>query len=235
MSLIIRKSNKRGRANHGWLVSQHTFSFASYYDANWTGFSKLRVLNEDVVAPNQGFGMHRHQDMEIITYVLKGELSHKDSLGNQSLMRAGEVLRMSAGTGIEHSEFNASDSNPVHFLQIWIEPNALDVMPSYEDKMFTDAQKSNQWCLLASPDSQQGSLKIHQNMALYATKLTERKALSYALKKGRSAYVHLVAGAAQINGKRLATGDGAIVEDGTPIEITASHAAELLLFDLPTL
>ena len=229
----IRKSNERGHANHGWLDSYHSFSFANYYDPKWMGFSVLRVINEDMVAPSKGFGTHGHQDMEIITYVLSGELAHKDSMGNVERLRAGEVQRMSAGTGITHSEFNASSAEPVHLLQIWIEPDELDLPPSYEDKLFTDAQKYNQWCLLASPGSQQGSLKVHQNMALYATKLSERKALDYALKHKRSAYVHVVQGTLEINGQVLSAGDAALFENGELITLEAIEAAELLLFDLP--
>ena len=229
----IRKSNERGHANHGWLDSYHSFSFANYYDPKWMGFSVLRVINEDMVAPSKGFGTHGHQDMEIITYVLSGELAHKDSMGNVERLRAGEVQRMSAGTGITHSEFNASSAEPVHLLQIWIEPDELDLPPSYEDKLFTDAQKYNQWCLLASPDSQQGSLKVHQNMALYATKLSERKTLGYALKHKRSAYVHVVQGTLEINGQVLSAGDAALFENGELITLEAIEAAELLLFDLP--
>ena len=229
----IRRSNERGYANHGWLDSYHSFSFANYYDPNWMGFSVLRVINEDVVAPSKGFGTHGHQDMEIITYVLAGELTHKDSMGNVEQLRAGEVQRMSAGTGVQHSEYNASESAPLHLLQIWIEPDQMDLQPSYEDKVFTDAEKHNQWCLLASPDSQQGSLKVHQNMALYATKLSERKALDYALKAKRSAYVQVVQGVVEINGQALNTGDVALFENGELIQINAVEAAELLLFDLP--
>ncbi|MGQ0442625.1 MAG: pirin family protein [Methylophilaceae bacterium] len=229
----IRKSKERGHANRGWLDSFHSFSFASYFDQNWMGFSVLRVINEDKIMPGKGFGTHAHQDMEIITYVIEGELAHQDSLGNTQVLRAGEVQRMTAGSGIEHSEFNASDSNPLHLIQIWIEPNQFDLTPAYEDKIFTDAQKNNQWCLLASEDTFQGSLKIHQNMALYAAKLSERKQLDYALKKGRCAYLHVVQGTAQINGKRLATGDAALFDDAASINIKVSYAAELLLFDLP--
>jgi len=229
----VRKSEERGHANRGWLDSYHSFSFADYYDPKWMGFSVLRVINEDVIAPNKGFGTHAHHDMEIITYVISGELAHKDSLGNVEVLRAGEVQRMSAGTGIEHSEFNASKSTPVHLLQIWIEPNQLDLQPSYEDKIFTDEQKYNQWCLLVSSDTQQGTLKVHQNMMLYATKLSERNRLNYALKPKRSAYVQVVQGAVEINKQLLKTGDAALFEDGESIEVLALDDVELLLFDLP--
>ena len=229
----IRKSKERGHANHGWLDSYHSFSFANYYDQNWMGFSVLRVINEDIIAPSKGFGTHGHQDMEIITYVISGELTHKDSMGNVEIVRAGEVQRMSAGTGVQHSEFNASSTEPVHLLQIWIEPNQLDLSPSYEDRIFTDEQKYNQWCLLASSDTQQGALKVHQNMALYATKLSEQKQLNYTLKKARSAYLHVVKGAVEVNQKRLNTGDAALFVDGEVIQINAIDATEMLLFDLP--
>jgi len=229
----IRKSNERGHANHGWLDSYHSFSFASYYDPKWMGFSVLRVINEDIIAPNKGFGTHGHQDMEIITYVLSGELTHKDSMGNTEVIRAGEVQRMSAGTGVQHSEFNNSSTEPVHLLQIWIEPDELDLLPSYEDKMFTDEQKYNQWCLLASEESHEGSLKVHQNMALFATKLSERKHLDYALKHKRSAYVQVAQGVVEINQQLLNAGDAALFVDGEAIKISAIESAELLLFDLP--
>lgn len=233
MNMKIRKSNERGHANHGWLESYHSFSFANYYDPNWMGFSVLRVINEDVIAPSKGFGTHGHQDMEIITYMVSGELAHKDSMGNVETLRAGEVQRMSAGTGVTHSEFNASSVEPAHLLQIWIEPNEMDLPPSYEDKFFTDAQKYNQWCLLASNDSQQGSLKIHQNIALYATQLSERKQLDYALKDMRSAYVQVVKGMVEINQLPLSAGDAALFDAAELIQIIAIEAAELLLFDLP--
>ncbi len=229
----IRPSNARGHANHGWLDSYHSFSFANYYDPNWMGFSVLRVINEDIIAPNKGFGTHGHQDMEIITYVLAGELAHKDSMGNVETIRAGEVQRMSAGTGVQHSEFNASGDTPCHLLQIWIEPSQLDLPPSYEDKMFTDAQKYNQWCVLASDESHEGALKVHQNMALFASKLSERKQLDYALKHKRSAYLHVVKGEVEVNNQRLNTGDAALFVDGEAIKMMAIEAAELLLFDLP--
>jgi len=229
----IRRSGERGHANHGWLDSYHSFSFASYYDLDWMGFSVLRVINEDIIAPGKGFGRHGHQDMEIITYVISGELSHKDSLGNVELLREGEVQRMTAGSGIEHSEFNASDSTPVHLLQIWIEPDQLELPPSYDDQLFTDEQKYNQWCLLASDDTLEGTLKVHQNMALYATKLSERKQLNHVLKYKRCAYLQVVKGAVEVNSQRLNAGDAALFVDGEAIQVNALEAAEMLLFDLP--
>ena len=229
----IRASNARGHANRGWLDSYHSFSFANYYDPNWMGFSVLRVINEDIIAPAQGFGMHSHDNMEIITYVLQGNLAHKDSLGNTEIIHQGHVQRMTAGTGITHSEFNASDSEPVHLLQIWILPNQQNLPPSYEDGFFSDAQKQNQWCLLASEKGEQGSLIVHQDMQLFASKLNERKVLEYALKEGRSAYLQLASGSVEIDGKQLNVGDASLFDAAQTIEIKATNDAEILLFDLP--
>ena len=229
----IRTSQDRGHANHGWLDSYHSFSFANYYDPNWMGFSVLRVINEDVIAPAQGFGMHSHDNMEIITYVLQGNLAHKDSLGNTEVIRQGHVQRMTAGTGIRHSEFNASDSEPVHLLQIWILPNQQNLPPSYEDGFFSDAQKRNQWCLLASEHAEAGALKIHQDMSLFASKLGERNQLEYALKENRSAYLQVASGTVKIDGKQLNIGDAAMFDSAQLIQITAINDAEILLFDLP--
>lgn len=234
----IRRSEDRGHANHGWLDSYHSFSFNKYYDPAWMGFSVLRVINEDIIAPAQGFGMHSHADMEIITYVLQGNLAHKDSLGNVEVIHQGHVQRMTAGTGITHSEFNASDSEPVHLLQIWILPNQQGLQPSYEDGFFTDAQKRNQWCLLVSqeaePDSsQQGSLKVHQDMSLLATKLDAEKQLDYALKFGRNAYLQVASGSIEIDGEHLNAGDAALLDAAELIHIKAISQTEVLLFDLP--
>ena len=234
----IRRSQDRGHANHGWLDSYHSFSFNKYYDPAWMGFSVLRVINEDIIAPAQGFGMHSHADMEIITYVLQGNLAHKDSLGNVEVIHQGHVQRMTAGTGITHSEFNASDSEHVHLLQIWILPNQQGLKPSYEDGYFTDAQKMNQWCLLVSqeaePDSsQQGSLKVHQDMALLATKLDAEKQLDYALKFGRNAYLQVASGSIEIGGEHLNAGDAALFDAAELIHIKAISHTEVLLFDLP--
>jgi redox-sensitive bicupin YhaK (pirin superfamily) len=231
----IRRSRDRGHANRGWLDSYHSFSFANYYDLNWMGFSVLRVINEDAIAPAQGFGMHSHDNMEIITYVLQGNLAHKDSLGNTEVIRQGHVQRMTAGTGITHSEFNASDSESVHLLQIWILPNQQDLPPSYEDGFFTDAQKHNQWCLLASEDAVQGSLKVHQDMQLWASKLSERSQLDYVLKQSRSAYLQVASGSVEIEGKQLNAGDAALFDSAQMILIKAVDNAEILLFDLPAL
>lgn len=231
--MIVRKSTERGHFNHGWLDSYHSFSFGRYVDRNWMGYSVLRVINEDVIAPAQGFGMHSHDNMEIITYVLQGNLAHKDSLGNTEVIRQGHVQRMTAGTGITHSEFNASDSEPVHLLQIWILPNQQHLAPSYEDGFFTDAQKQNQWCLLASENAEADSLKVHQDMRLFACKLDERKALDYALKESRSAYLQVASGSVEIDGKQLTAGDAAMFDSAQTIQIIATDHAEILLFDLP--
>ena len=234
----IRPSQERGHANHGWLDSYHSFSFNKYYDANWMGFSVLRVINEDVIAPAQGFGTHSHADMEIITYVLQGNLAHKDSMGNVETIKQGHVQRMTAGTGVSHSEFNASDSEPVHLLQIWILPNQQGLKPSYEDGFFSDEQKQDKWCLLASENAENGSLKVHQDMKLYAAKLNERKILEYTLKDGdiknrRSAYMQVASGNVEIDGKQLNPGDAAMFDSAQTIQVIAIHDAEILLFDLP--
>jgi quercetin 2,3-dioxygenase len=229
----IRKSADRGHVNHGWLDSYHSFSFGHYHDKDWMGYSVLRVINEDVIAPAQGFGMHSHQDMEIITYILQGELSHKDSLGNVEIIHQGHVQRMTAGTGITHSEFNASNDTPVHLLQIWILPNQLDLTPSYEDGFFTDEQKQNQWCLLVSEKGENNSLIVHQDMALYAAKLSEHEQLTYQLDAKRCAYLQVATGSVELNGQLLDAGDAVMLADNEAIVIKALHTAEILLFDLP--
>jgi quercetin 2,3-dioxygenase len=231
----IRTSDARGHANRGWLDSYHSFSFADYYDPNWMGFSVLRVINEDIIAPAKGFGMHSHDNMEIITYILQGNLAHKDSLGNVEVIHQGHVQRMTAGTGIRHSEFNASNDEPVHLLQIWILPNQQNLAPSYEDGFFSDAQKLNQWCLLASENAEAGSLKIHQDMQLFTGILSERKVLEYALKETRSAYLQVASGSVEIDGKHLNAGDAAMFDSAQMILIKAVVTAEILLFDLPAL
>ena len=231
----IRASRDRGHANHGWLDSYHSFSFANYYDPDWMGFSVLRVINEDVIAPAQGFGMHSHDNMEIITYILQGNLAHKDSLGNVEVIKQGHVQRMTAGTGIRHSEFNASDTEPVHLLQIWILPDQQNLPPSYEDKFFTDAQKLDQWCLLASENGENGSLTVHQDMALYAAKLSEQKQLEYVLKERRCVYLQVASGRMEINRKQLNAGDAAMFDSAQMIQVKVIDMAEILLFDLPKL
>jgi quercetin 2,3-dioxygenase len=231
--ITLRKSEQRGHANHGWLDSYHTFSFAHYYDPNYMGYSVLRVINEDVIAGGKGFGMHPHRDMEIVTYMLAGALRHQDSLGNGSVIRAGDVQRMSAGTGIVHSEFNASSTEPAHLLQIWLLPERNDITPGYEEKHFAPADKRNRWCLVASGDGREGSLKIHQDVALYASCLTSEEPLTYTLQPGRSAYIQLARGTLTLNGEVLMAGDAAAIDTQQVIDLTADEDAELLMFDLP--
>lgn len=231
--MIIRKSSERGHFNHGWLDSYHSFSFGRYIDRDWMGYSVLRVINEDVIAPGQGFGMHSHDNMEIITVILQGELAHKDSLGNIETIKQGHVQRMTAGTGIMHSEFNASADEPVHLLQIWILPNQQGLTPGYEDGFFSEAQKQNQWCLLAAENALNGALKIHQDMQLFTSKLSERNQLQYALNENRSAYLQVASGRVEIAGQQLSAGDAAMFDAATLIEITALNDAQILLFDLP--
>jgi redox-sensitive bicupin YhaK (pirin superfamily) len=197
------------------------------------GFSVLRVINDDIIAPAKGFGMHSHNDMEIITYILQGELQHKDSLGNGSVIRVGDVQRMTAGTGITHSEFNASSENPVHLLQIWIVPNQQNLAPSYEEKFFSDAQKRNQWCLLASENTENKALKVHQDLSLFSTKLSEQNQLDYTLKESRCAYLHVATGSVIINQQPISAGDAAMFDAAETIQILATNDAEILLFDLP--
>ena len=231
--LDIRRSNERGHAQHGWLDSFHSFSFAEYYDPEHMGFGPLRVINEDRVQPGQGFGTHGHRDMEIISYVLAGGLAHKDSMGNGSTIRPGDVQRMSAGTGVRHSEFNASDRDPVHFLQIWIAPGQLGIAPGYEEKRFGPESKRGRLRLIASPDGAEGSVTIHQDARLYAALLDGADAVEHAVTEGRRAYVHVVKGEAEANGQRLAGGDAVKLERETRVRIASAKDAEILLFDLP--
>jgi redox-sensitive bicupin YhaK (pirin superfamily) len=232
-SLQLRKSNERGHANLGWLDSYHSFSFAEYYDPAHMSYSVLRVINEDVVAPAKGFGMHPHSNMEIITYMLGGELQHKDSLGNGSVIKAGDVQRMTAGTGIVHSEFNASKTQEAHLLQIWILPAEQGLTPSYEDKHFNAAQKQDRWCLIASPDGRENSLRVHQDMRLYATILNQSASLDYDLSANRSAYLQVAKGQVRANGELLIAGDALMLDNSQQLHIEAMENAELLLFDLP--
>jgi quercetin 2,3-dioxygenase len=229
----VRKSCERGRANHGWLDTYHTFSFADYYDPAHMGFGPLRVINEDRVEPGRGFGTHGHRDMEIITYVLDGGLQHRDSLGNGSVIRPGDVQRMSAGTGVMHSEFNASEQDPVHFLQIWIEPSARGVRPGYEQKHFGPEDRRGRLRLLASPDGHEDSVTIHQEARVYASDLAADDAVSHSFEPGRRAYVHVARGAITLNGKPLEAGDGASVVDETMVNLSALAESQVLLFDLP--
>jgi redox-sensitive bicupin YhaK (pirin superfamily) len=229
----IRPSNERGHFNHGWLDSYHSFSFGRYVDKNWMGFSALRVINEDVIQPGQGFGMHSHDNIEIITYILKGELAHKDNIGNVKTIKQGYMQLMTAGTGVSHSEFNASATEPVHLLQIWILPNQLNLTPGYEDKFFDPALKLNQWCLLASQTGAQDSLIVHQDIALYVSQLTDAHELTYHTRLNRKAYLQMALGSAVVNSKPLQTGDAALFDADEAIQIKALGSAEVLLFDLP--
>jgi len=231
--LTVRKADERGHANHGWLDTYHTFSFADYQDMRHMGFGPLRVINDDTVKPGQGFGTHGHRDMEIITYVLDGALEHKDSMGNGSIIRPGNVQRMSAGTGVRHSEFNPSRDEGVHFLQIWIEPKITGVKPGYEEKQFGPAEKKGQLRLIASPDGREGSVTIHQDATVYASMLDGKDAVTHRLAQGRCAYVHVARGAVKVNGAALKDGDGARVENESSIELKDAREAEVLLFDLP--
>ena len=232
-NLTVRKGHDRGYANHGWLQSYHSFSFAEYYDPEHMHFSVLRVINDDTVAAGKGFGTHPHRDMEIITYMLYGELQHKDSIGNGSVIKAGDVQRMTAGTGIVHSEFNASHTDSVHFLQIWILPEHLNLQPGYEDKHFTAAQKLNRWCLIAAKDNNTAALKVHQDMQLYATILTTDAELTYLANENRSLYLHVAIGKVEVGGQKLTAGDALMLNGGVELAIKANAESELLLFDLP--
>jgi quercetin 2,3-dioxygenase len=227
----IRKSNERGHANHGWLDSYHTFSFAGYFDRKHMGFRSLRVINEDRVAPGAGFGAHGHDNMEILSYVLDGALAHKDSMGHTETLSAGELQRISAGTGIRHSEFNASDKEPVHFLQIWLHPSKENLTPSYEQKRLTDEEKRGKLALVAAPEG--GLLKIHQDARVLIGQVENGKQLNHELGQGRAAWVHLIRGDATVNGQPLTTGDAAAVtgEDSIAIEGKGPDS-EVLVFDL---
>ena len=231
--LTVRKAEARGHAHHGWLDTWHTFSFADYYDPREMGYGALRVINDDKVEPGQGFGMHGHRDMEIITYVLEGALEHKDSMGNGSTIRPGNVQRMSAGTGVRHSEFNPSRAERVHLLQIWIEPKITGVRPSYEEKEFGPADKKGKLRLIASPDGRDGSVTIHQDALVYAALLDGNDAITHALAPGRRAYLHVARGALKVNGIELKGGDGAKIAGESRLELGEARQAEVLLFDLP--
>ena len=231
--LQIRRSEERGLASHGWLESRHTFSFAEYRDPAHTGFGPLLVINEDRVAPGQGFGSHGHRDMEIISYVLEGALEHKDSLGTGSVLHYGDVQRMSAGSGVQHSEFNHSASADLHFLQIWIAPNVSGIAPGYEEKHFAPSAKRNQLCLVASGDGRQGSVLIHQDAAIYASILDQEQRLEYPLAAGRSAFVHLIRGSLVVNDIALKGGDALKVTAENMLTLAHGEGAEVLLFDLP--
>ncbi|MGA9665455.1 MAG: pirin family protein [Gallionella sp.] len=230
--ITVRKSSDRGHADHGWLQSYHSFSFANYYDPQEMGWGTLRVINEDRVQPGQGFGTHGHRDMEIISYVLDGQLQHKDSMGNGTIIRPGDVQRMSAGTGVQHSEFNPLSTALVHFLQIWIEPERRGMEPGYEQKYFSPEDKRGRLRLVASQDGREGSVTVHQDADLYASLLNPDEQVSHRIAAGRIAYLHLVRGAVHVNGTQLRTGDAAKIELEQELVIDADEESELLLFDL---
>ncbi len=231
--ITLRKSEERGHAQHGWLDSFHSFSFADYYDPRHMGFGPLRVINEDRIAPGTGFGTHGHRDMEIISYVLSGRLAHKDSMGNVEAIPPGDVQRMSAGTGVMHSEFNHAANEQTHFLQIWIEPNVRGIPPSYEQKTFAEAEKRGRLRLVAAPGGAQVAVTIHADARLYAGLFDGEESASLALDPGRKVYVHLVRGALTVNGQTLSGGDAAKLEAETEVRLTGGCDAEVLVFDLP--
>jgi redox-sensitive bicupin YhaK (pirin superfamily) len=233
--VTIRPAGERGHFDHGWLNTWHSFSFADYYDPRHMGFRNLRVINEDTVAPQRGFGMHPHRDMEIVTYVLQGALAHQDSMGNGSVIRRGEVQRMSAGTGILHSEVNPSQSEPVHLLQIWLLPQRRGLKPSYEQKTIPDEEKRGKLCAIASAEGNNGSVRIHQDAAIYAALLASGVSATHPLRAGSGAWLQVISGAVELNGKLLNAGDGASIEEETELRLTgrdASRESELLLFEL---
>jgi len=231
--ITLRQAHERGHAQHGWLESYHTFSFADYYDPRHMGFRALRVINEDRVQPGRGFGTHPHRDMEIISYVLEGALEHKDSLGTGSVITPGEVQRMSAGTGVTHSEFNSSRSELVHFLQIWILPERAGLPPGYEQRAFPAGEKRGKFRLVASRDGREGSVTIHQAVDLYTSVFAPGEAVTHRLTPGRSAWVQVARGAVTLNDTALSAGDGAAVSEEPLLTVTAKDQAEVLLFDLP--
>ncbi|HXJ85258.1 MAG TPA: pirin family protein [Candidatus Binatia bacterium] len=230
--ITIRPSAERGGGNHGWLNTKHTFSFADYWDPKWMGFRSLRVINEDRVAPNTGFPTHPHRDMEITTYVLEGKLEHKDSLGTGSVILPGDGQRMTAGSGIRHSEFNPSTTAPVHFLQIWIQPEKAALPPSYEQKSFLETEKQGKLRLIASPDANNGSVKINQDAQLYVTLLKPGEEVTHEFSPGRFGWLQVARGTVELNGKKLNQGDGAAISDVKKLTIKGVDDAEVLLFDL---
>jgi quercetin 2,3-dioxygenase len=229
----IRRSNERGHADHGWLQSRHSFSFADYHDPEHVHFGPLRVINEDRVAPGAGFGTHGHRDMEIVSYVLEGALAHKDSTGTSSVIRPGDVQRMSAGSGVRHSEFNASASELVHFLQIWIIPDATGIAPSYEEKHFSVQDRRGKLCLIAAPDQADGAVLMHQDARIHAGLFDAAEHASFPVRDGRMTYVHVARGALHVAGLHLEAGDGLKITDPGDIEIREGKSAEVLVFDLP--
>jgi hypothetical protein len=230
--IVRRPSDERGRANHGWLDSRHTFSFADYHDPAYMGFRSLRVINEDRVQPAKGFGTHGHRDMEIISYVLAGELAHKDNMGTGSVIRPGDVQRMSAGTGVLHSEMNPSPSNPVHFFQVWLLPARRGIPPSYEEKRFEDREKQGRLKLIVSPDGRDGSVSLNQDADVYAALFKPGEGAHLDLRPGRYAWVQVARGGITLNGETLSAGDGAAVSDERALDLLARSDAEVLVFDL---
>ena len=230
--LTLRKSQDRGFADHGWLKSHHSFSFAGYHDPKHMGFGNLRVINEDRIAPGTGFGTHGHRDMEIISYVLSGNLAHKDTMGNVKGIPPGDVQRMSAGNGVQHSEFNHAPNDTTHFLQIWIAPNVTGIAPSYEQKTFAESEKRGTLRLVASNDGAQGSVTVHADASLYAGLFDGTESATLQLNPARKSYVHLVRGALQVNGEKLAAGDAAMLQGESQLDLAHGIDAEVLVFDL---
>jgi quercetin 2,3-dioxygenase len=231
--LEVRRSGERGFFDHGWLQTYHTFSFGEYFDPQWGGYGPLRVINDDTVASGQGFGTHGHRDMEIVTYILAGELQHRDSMGNGSIIRPGDVQRMSAGTGVKHSEFNPSSAEPVHLLQIWIEPQSRGLPPGYEQKHFTAAERRGRLRLIGSRDGAEGSVVVHQDARVYAGMFDGAEQREFDLPAGRRAWLHLARGELSVDGTRLQAGDGASTAGPAHLKLREGSGAELLLFDLP--
>ena len=230
--ITVRKSAERGLGSHGWLESHHTFSFANYYDPRQMGFRQLRVINEDTVAPGRGFGAHQHENMEIISIVMEGALAHKDSTGGEGVLRRGEVQRMSAGTGVVHSEFNGSETEPVHFFQIWIMPERAGIAPGYEQKLFPDEARRGTLRLVVAPGGEEGALDIHQDARLYSSILDQGQRVEHQLQEGRGAWIQVARGSVILNGTALSAGDGAAIENESRLQIVADEPAEILLFDL---
>jgi quercetin 2,3-dioxygenase len=228
----IRPSSARGHANYGWLDTRHTFSFSDYYDPTFMGFRSLRVINEDRVQPGAGFPTHSHRDMEIISYVLEGAIEHKDSMGTGSILRPGEVQRMSAGTGVQHSEFNPSKKDVLHFLQIWILPNQLGIAPEYEQKSFPEQERTGKLRLVASSDGRDGSVSVHQDVALFSAIVKQGQQLQYEIPRGRHGWLQVARGEVTLNGTGLNAGDGAAISEERLLRIGAEKEAEILLFDL---
>jgi redox-sensitive bicupin YhaK (pirin superfamily) len=230
--ITIRPANERGHAEHGWLDSHHTFSFADYHDTKHMGFRGLRVINEDRVTPGKGFGRHGHRDMEILSYVLEGALEHSDSMGTGSVIRPGDVQRMSAGSGVLHSEQNASKTEPVHFLQIWISPEKAGIQPGYEQRTFSPEEKAGRLRLVASRDGRDGSVTVHADASLFAGVFGEGESAEHSLAKGRHAWVHVARGKVRVNGRELAAGDAAALSDETTVHVEGVEGGEVLVFDL---